>query len=395
LDFLVNLALTRIFRGARYGVADPIAFARSDEQTMLGDTLREFLEATTTLDAVREASLTETAIDRDVWGGLCEMGLVGLHVPEVYGGAGYSFAETAIVFEELGRRVVPVPLLSTVLAMEAILVSGSDAQKAALLPPIVSGARIASLAVFEDAHDVDSIETRAEPVEDGWALTGTKRYVIDAPNAAQFIVSARTPNGVGLFVVDAGAEGLSVRPTPALDATRPLGEVSLRAVTVEPDAYLGGAPCGNAVTSALDIGVIAVAQEQVGGAQRCLEMSVEYANDRYQFGRAIGSFQAVKHMCADMLVSVEHAKSVAWHAARSISDSEEARIAVPLAMSVCSDAYTKAAGDTIQIFGGIGFTWEHDAHLYFKRAKSLSLLLGSVDYYRDRLADAIGLATHD
>jgi alkylation response protein AidB-like acyl-CoA dehydrogenase len=219
--------------------------------------------------------------------------------------------------------------------------------------------------------------------------------VIDAPNAAQFIVSARTPNGVGLFVVDAGAEGLSVRPTPALDATRPLGEVSLRAVTVEPDAYLGGAPCGNAVTSALDIGVIAVAQEQVGGAQRCLEMSVEYANDRYQFGRAIGSFQAVKHMCADMLVSVEHAKSVAWHAARSISDSEEARIAVPLAMSVCSDAYTKAAGDTIQIFGGIGFTWEHDAHLYFKRAKSLSLLLGSVDYYRDRLADAIGLATHD
>jgi alkylation response protein AidB-like acyl-CoA dehydrogenase len=295
------------------------------------------------------------------------------------------------VFEELGRLVVPVPLLSTVMATEAILVSGSDAQKAALLPPIVSGARIASLAVFEDAHDVDSIETLAEAVEQGWTLSGTKRYVIDAPNADQFIVSARTPDGAGLFVVDAEAEGLSVVPTPALDATRPLGEVSLRAVTVEADAYLSGVPCGNAVTSALEIGVVAVAQEQAGGAQRCLEMSVEYANDRYQFGRAIGSFQAVKHMCADMLVSVEHAKSVAWHAARSIDDPDEARIAAPLAMSVCSDAYMKAAGDTIQIFGGIGFTWEHDAHLYFKRAKSLSLLLGSVDYYRDRLASAIGI----
>jgi alkylation response protein AidB-like acyl-CoA dehydrogenase len=167
--------------------------------------------------------------------------------------------------------------------------------------------------------------------------------------------------------------------------------VSLSAVTVDADAYLGGAPNERAIVSALDLGVVAVAQEQVGGAQRCLEISVDYANTRYQFGRAIGSFQAVKHMCANMLVSVEHAKSVAWHAARSIDDPEEARIAVPLARSVCSDAYMKVAGDTIQIFGGIGFTWEHDAHLYFKRAKSTSLLLGSVDSYRDRLADAIGI----
>lgn len=374
-------------------MADPITFSRSDEQTMLSDTLREFLAATTTLDAAREASLTETAIDGEVWEGLRDMGLIGLHVPEEYGGAGYSFAEMAIVFEELGRRVVPVPLLSTVMTTEAILASGSDAQKAALLPSIVSGARIASLAVFEDAHDLDSVETLAEPVGEGWRLAGTKRYVIDAPNADQFIVSARTPDGVGLFVVDGRAEGLSVTPTPALDATRPLGEVMLDGATVQADAYLGGAPCAHAVASALDLGVVAVAQEQVGGSQRCLEMSVEYANDRYQFGRAIGSFQAVKHMCADMLVSVEQAKSVAWHAARSIEDPDETRIAVPLAMSVCSDAYMKAAGDTIQIFGGIGFTWEHDAHLYFKRAKSASLLLGSVDSYRDRLADAIGLAS--
>jgi alkylation response protein AidB-like acyl-CoA dehydrogenase len=362
---------------------------------MLGDTVREFLEATTTLDAVRDASLTEAAIDRGVWDGLREMGLVGLHVPEEYGGAGYSFVETAIVFEELGRRVVPVPLLSTVMATEAILLAGSQAQKTALLPRIVSGDRIVALAVFEDAHSVDVTETIAKPVDGEWSLSGTKRFVIDAPNADLFILSAKNSEGIGLFVVEAASEGVAITATPSLDATRPLGVVVLDGVTVKAEAYLGGAPNEGAIRSALDVGVVAVAQEQLGGAQRCLEMSVEYANSRYQFGRAIGSFQAVKHMCADMLVSVEHAKSVAWHAARSIDDPVEARISVPLARSVCSDAYMKAAGDTIQIFGGIGFTWEHDAHLYFKRAKSTSLLLGSVDSYRDRLADAIELTTHD
>jgi alkylation response protein AidB-like acyl-CoA dehydrogenase len=372
-------------------VADRITFARTDEQIMLGDTLREFLDAEMTFDSVREQSLTDAAMDRGVWDGLRDMGLVGLHVPEEYGGAGYSFAETAIVFGELGRRVAPVPLLSTVMVTSAILTAGSEEQKTALLPPIVSGSMIASLAVFEDTHDLRSTETMAEAIDGGWLLTGTKRYVIDAPNADVFVVSAQTSEGVGLFVVEADSEGLVVIPTPSLDATRPLGEVLLSGVTADDEAYLGHAPNTNAIATALDAGVVAVAQEQAGGAQSCLEMSVEYANSRYQFGRAIGSFQAVKHMCADMLVSVEHAKSVAWHAAQSIDDPIESKIATPLARSVCSDAYVKAAGDTIQIFGGIGFTWEHDAHLYFKRAKSTSILLGSVDSYRDRLADAIGI----
>jgi len=358
---------------------------------MLGDTVREFLEATVTLDAVRDASLTDDAFDREVWNGLREMGLVGLHVPEEYGGAGYPFTETAIVFEELGRRVAPVPLLSSVMSLEAILGAGSEAQKAEFIPGIVSGDRIASLAVFEDAHDLSLTETVAEMVGGSWQISGSKRYVIDGPNADLFVVSARTSEGVGLFVIDASSDGVEVVATPSLDATRPLGEVALSAVTVDVDGYLGNAPNQDVIGSALDAGVVALAQEQVGGARRCLEISVEYANSRFQFGRAIGSFQAVKHMCADMLVSVEHAKSVAWHAARSIGDIDEASIAIPLAKSVCSDAYTQAAGDTIQILGGIGFTWEHDAHLYFKRAKSSSLLLGSVDSYRDRLADAIGI----
>ena len=372
-------------------MADRIIFARTDEQIMLASTLREFLEASGTLDAVREASLTDAAIDMTAWNGLREMGLLGLHVPEKYGGAGYTFAYSAIVFEELGRRVVPVPFLSAVMATEAILSAGSEAQKADLIPSIVSGDRIAALAVFEDAHDLRSTETTAEPGEGGWVLSGTKRYVIDAPNADLFVLSARTAEGIGLFVVEADADGVSVTSSPSLAATRPLGEVALDRVGAGNDAYLGRSPNEDAIVAALDVGVVGLAQEQAGGAQRCLEMSVEYANSRYQFGRAIGSFQAVKHMCADMLVSVEHARSVAWYAANSIGDPSEAQIAVPLAKSVCSDAYVTAAGDTIQIFGGIGFTWEHDAHLYFKRAKSTSLLLGSIDLYRDRLADAIGI----
>lgn len=358
---------------------------------MLADTVRSFLEATVEMDSVREASLARGAIHRPAWEGLAELGVVGLHIPEAYGGAGYSFVETAIVFEELGRRVVPLPLLSCVLASAAILAAGTESQKARYLPPIASGGRIASLAVFESAHDLSPLATRAVPDGDGWRLSGTKRYVTDASRAEAFVVAATTGDGVGLFFVQAGADGVTVTPTPSLDATRPLGEVALDGALVSEDAYLGGAANGEALRSALDAGVVALAQEQAGGAQRCLEISVEHAKSRFQFGRAIGSFQAVKHMCADMLVAVEHAKSAAWHAARTLEDPEESPIAVPLAKSVCSDAYVYVAGEMIQILGGLGFTWEHDAHLYFKRAKSNSLLLGSVDSHRDRLSDAIGI----
>ncbi len=372
-------------------MAERITFARTEEQTMLATTVRDFLEATVDMDTVREASLTENAFNREAWGGLVEMGLVGLHIPEQYGGAGFSFIETAIVFEELGRRVVPVPLLSSIMASAAILAAGSESQKEMLVPPIASGESTATLAVFEHAHDLDACATVANRVENGWSLTGTKRYVTDAPNADQFVVVASTDEGTRLFVVDASTAGVTIAPTPSLDATRPLGELGLEDVHVDSDACLSESDTTAAIRKALDVGVVALAQEQAGGAQRCLEMSVEYAKSRYQFGRAIGSFQAVKHMCADMLVAAEHAKSVATHAARTIDDADESAISVPLAKSVCSDAYIKAAGDTIQIHGGIGFTWEHDAHLYFKRAKSTALLLGSVNSYRDRLADAIGI----
>ncbi len=371
-------------------MAEPITFVRSDEQTMLATTVREFLDAKGDLDRVREMSVTDAAIDRDLWAGLAEMGLIGLHIPEEYGGAGFGMPELAVVFEELGSMVAPVPLLSSVLASTAILKAGTDDQKREALPGIAAGEVIATLAVYESAHDGDAHTERTTLAVDGegFVLNGIKRYVTDAPNAALFVVTAGTDDGTVLVLVDAQDSGVIVTPTPSLDPTRPLGEVQFENVNVDANAVMSGGDA--AVRAALDVGAVALAQEQVGGAQRCLEMSVEYAKTRFQFGRAIGSFQAVKHMCADMLVAVEHSKSVAWHAARTLDDPEESKVSVPLARSVCSDAYLLCAGDNIQIHGGIGFTWEHDAHLYFKRAKSTSLLLGSVGSYRDRLADAMG-----
>jgi alkylation response protein AidB-like acyl-CoA dehydrogenase len=374
-------------------VVDTVSFIRTDEQVMLADTVREFLASNASLDRVRESSLTPDAYFPDVWQGLADMGLIGLAIDEQYGGAGYGFEELAVVFEELGAMVTPVPLLSTVMASTAIAVAGSTAQKADLLPRIAAGECVATMAVFEDAHDDGSQTPTMAAVagDEGWVLSGTKRFVTDVPNADLFVVSALTDGSVGLFLVWRSLEGVDVGLVPSLDATRPLGELVLDSVAVPDDAYLGHAPNPEAIRTALDAGVVAMASEQVGGARACLEASVDYAKTRYQFGRQIGSFQAVKHMCADMLVAVEHARSVAWHAAATIDDPEESLISVPLAKSVCSDAFLKVAGDTIQVHGGIGFTWEHDAHLYFKRAKADALLLGSVDSYRDRLADAIGI----
>lgn len=360
---------------------------------MLAGTVRELLEARSDLDSIREMSLTLDAFDRGTWQGLAEMGVIGLHIPEVHGGAGYGFVEMAVVFEELGRRVTPVPLVSSFVASIAVLDAGTQEQQSSLLPSIASGDVVATLAVFEDAHGQpgDATTTTATRSDDGWVLEGTKRFVTDAPVAGLFIVAASVDGGVGLFSVARDIDGVDIEPVPSLDGTRPLGTVTFSAAHVDAGAYLGGEPAHAAIRKALDAGVVALAQEQVGGAQRCLEMSVDYAQSRYQFGRAIGSFQAIKHMCANMLVAVEHARSVAWHAARTLEDPEESMVAVPLAKSVCSDAYMLAAGDSIQIHGGIGFTWEHDAHLYFKRAKSTSLLFGSVGVYRDMLGDALGV----
>jgi alkylation response protein AidB-like acyl-CoA dehydrogenase len=373
-------------------VAETTVFRRTDEQQMLAGALRGVLASASDADTTRELSLTVDALDRRTWQALSEMGVVGLTLPGACGGADAPMTDLAIVCEELGRALRAVPLVSTVAAATAIVEAGDEAQRAAWIPQLASGDVIGTLAVFEDASGsgVEAPATTATGRVGGYRLEGVKRYVTDAVHAGVFVVAASVDGEVGLFVVPADAEGVTVDPLNALDPTRPLADVSFD-VEVDEDAYLSGASGRRAVARALDVAVVAIASEQVGGAQRCLEMSVEYAKGRFQFGRAIGSFQAIKHRCADMLVAVEQARSTAWHAAATIDDPEEAAIAVPLAKSVCSDAYVRAAGDTIQIHGGIGFTWEHDAHLYFKRAKASSLLFGSVEHHRDRLGDALGI----
>lgn len=371
-------------------MAEAISFIPTDEQSMLRSTLAEFLEAQIDFDQIREMSTDTSAIDMDTWAGLSDMGLIGLHIPESCGGGGYSMRDVAVVFEQLGRFVAPVPLLSNVMASSAVLAGGSDAQRERILPPMALGQQIGTLAVFESSHGhiPESWETTVTESGDGFVLKGAKRYVTDAVHASLFVVAAGHGDSTVLVVVDANAAGVAVTPVNALDATRPIGDVSFAEVVVAKDDVIVNA--ADALQRAIDVGVVCLAAEQVGGSQWCLDTSVEYAKNRYQFGRAIGSFQAVKHRCADMLVAVEHARSAAWYAAATIDDPEESAISVPLARSVCSDAFVQAAGDTIQILGGIGFTWEHEAHLYFKRAKSSALLLGSVGLYRDRLAEAAG-----
>lgn len=373
-------------------MADAVSFVRTEEQTMLADTLRSLLDDATDADRTRELSLTSNALDTAVWKSLADMGVVGLTLPSSVGGADAGFEDLAVVFEELGRIVAAVPLLSTVMAATVIDLAGTDEQRARLLPGIAAGTTIATLAAFEGAHDTAPGPGAATAVTVGewWRLEGTKTYVTDLPNADVAVVAASVEGELGLFVVPLDVDGVSIETLPALDATRPLGHLTL-SVELPMDARLNGGNATDALDRGLDVGVCALAQEQVGGAQRCLEMSVEYAKTRFQFGRAIGSFQAIKHACADMLIAVEHAKSAAWYAATTLEDPVERKVSVPLARSVCSDAYLKVAGDTIQVFGGIGFTWEHEAHLYFKRAKASTLLLGSVEAHRDRLGDAIGV----
>jgi alkylation response protein AidB-like acyl-CoA dehydrogenase len=373
-------------------VAEPTTFVRSEEQRMLASTLRDLLASTTDMDRTRELSLATDAMDNVTWKAISEMGLAGLALPSAYGGADSTTTDLAIVFEELGRVVAAVPLLSTVVASSVIMATGSEEQRKSLLPPLAAGETVATIAIFEDAHGhgTDTPSTKATREGGGWRISGVKRFVTDAPNADVFVVSAAVDGGVGTFVVAADADGVAIEPLNALDPTRPLGNVSFD-VLVSDGARLGGSHTGDALARAVDLGIAMVSQEQVGLSQRCLEMSVDYAKNRFQFGRAIGSFQAIKHRCADMLVAVEHARSAAWHAAATFDDPLEASIAIPLAKSVCSDTAVKVSGDTIQVFGGIGFTWEHDAHLYFKRAKATSLLFGPVGFHRDRLADAVGI----
>jgi alkylation response protein AidB-like acyl-CoA dehydrogenase len=372
-------------------------FAFTPEQDMLRDSVRSYLADKVPMSRVRELMESDPGYDPEVWAEMAAMGWQGMAIPEAYGGSGYSYLELGILLEEMGRALTPVPFFSSVvLGAGIVLLAGSDEQKAMILPGVVSGERLMALAAIEpDAPGNPATPaTVARSQDDTVRIDGTKAFVVDGHIADTLVVSARNDEGgADLYVVDANTEGVVRRIVETMDMTRKQAEVTFTGVTVPVSARLGDPGSGVVTLERLaDLAATALAFEQVGGGQRCLEMSVEYAKERRQFGRPIGSFQAIKHKCADMLVEIESARSAAYYAGWAASeDPEELLIVAPLAKSYCSEAYFSAAAETIQVHGGIGFTWEHDAHLYFKRAKSDELMFGTPAAWRAVLADRLAL----
>jgi len=371
-----------------------VNFAFSEEQDQLREFVRSFLDDKSPETAVREQMDTEVGYDEAVWNQMAEqMGLQALAIPEEYGGQGYGFVEQIVVLEEMGRALLCAPYFSScVLAANTLLQSGDEDAKNAHLPGIASGETRAALAFTEEngRWDEGGITMQASGSADSWTLDGTKMYVLDGHTANLLIVAARTDNGVSLFSVDADADGLTRTALATMDQTRKQAKLEFSGVAA---TLIGEDGAGwAALETVLDLAAVALAAEQVGGAQMCLDMAVEYAKVRVQFGRPIGSFQAIKHKCADMLLEVESAKSAAYYAGWCAAEmNDELPQVASLAKSYCSEAYFHAAAENIQIHGGIGFTWEHPAHLYFKRAKSSELLFGDPTYHRELLAQRIGI----
>ncbi len=375
-------------------------FAFSEEQEELRRTVRQFLEAKSPETEVRRLMETVEGYDPAVWKQMGqELGLQGLAIPEEYGGQGFTFIELGIVLEEMGRVLLCAPYFSSaVLAANAILNVGTDAQKAELLPGIASGDTIATLAFTEPSGKWDAAGITMEASENVGGeitLSGEKMFVIDGFTADLIVVVARTAgtsgaDGIGFYTVRGDADGLTRTSLSTMDMTRKQAKLEFDNVVAAP---LGSTQDGWAAFSkTLDQAAVALSNEMMGGAQKVLDMSVEYAKVRVQFGRPIGSFQAIKHKCADMLLEVESGKSAAYYASwAAAEDNEELPVVAALAKAYCSEAYFHASAENIQIHGGIGFTWEHPAHLYFKRAKSSEIYLGDPTYHRELLAQRIGI----
>jgi len=342
---------------------------------------------------------TTEGYDPAVWRRMSEeLALPGIHIPECCGGSGFGMVELGIVMEEMGRVLLCSPYFSTaVLAAGAIMNAGTDEQKSALLPRLASGARLATLAITEPDGNWDfrGIETVATPDADGYRLDGVKSFVVDGHIADLIIVAARVAGsggaeGLALFTIDANASSLERRLLESMDATRKIARIEFRGARAR---LLGGIESGaTTISKTLDQAAIALANEMVGGAQTMLESAVGYAKLRVQFGRPIGSFQAIKHKLADMLLEVELAKSAAYCAAQAaaVGDPEWPANA-NLAKAAASEAYVHAAAECIQIHGGIGFTWDDDTHLWFKRAKSSEVFLGQPSRHRELLMQRWGV----
>ena len=365
------------------------------EHEELREVVRRFVEKESTEPVVRALMESERGYESRTWERMAsELSLPGLIVPERHGGAGLGAVELAIVFEEMGRVLFCAPFLSTaVLATSALSSIADEATQADLLPAIAAGRTIATLAFAEEdaRFEPETVKTAARADGDAVRLEGTKTWVVDGHVADVLLVVARDEKGVALFRVAGDAPRLEREALPTLDLTRKLARVTFSGT---PATRVSSADAAAGLRKVLALAVTALAAEQVGGAQRCLDMAVEYAKTRLQFGRPIGSFQAIKHKCADLLVETEFARSAAYHAAFTAAAGEsddELLAAAHMAKSYCSETYFHAASENIQIHGGMGFTWEHPAHLYFKRARASAVLFGDAIDHRRKLAATLGL----
>jgi alkylation response protein AidB-like acyl-CoA dehydrogenase len=371
-------------------------FSFSREQDEFRSVLRRYFEQHSPTSVVRRMMATEDGWDRGSWRQMNEqLGLCGVQIPEAYGGQGFGFVELGIVMEEMGRALVCAPYFaSAVLAANAILNGASEAQKEALLPAIAAGDEIATLAFTEPKGDWDpaSVETTATRTGKRYVLDGTKSFVLDGCTADSLIVLARAPGssgaqGLSLFRLRGDTAGVTRRALKTLDPTRKLSIVAFRGAEAELIGDEGGAAGPFART--LQQAAVCLANEMVGGAQRLRESALDFAKMRMQFGRPIASFQSMKHKQADMLLEVELAKSAAYYAAGAAAD-EDADLAAlaSLAKAAASETYLQTALHTIQIHGGIGFTWDNDTHLWFKRAKSSEVFLGDATWHREQMMRA-------
>ena len=377
-------------------------FGFNQEQELLRATARKFFENECTSEFVRARMAEPAGVTEEFWKKLAEQGWLGLIYPEEFDGTGLGFVDLTVLMEEMGRAVMPGPFFSTVLLGGlTIYEAGSAAQKKEWLSKISAGQAKATLAFTEPnaRWDAAGVTVSARESSGKFTLTGTKLFVLDAHVADVIVVAARTregqrpEDGLSLFLVPKGAKGLDVKLLPTMDQTRKLCEVTFHDVTVGADALLGAKDqAWGPLSRVLDRATVALCAEMCGGAQRVLDMTTDYAKIRVAFGKPIGSYQGVKHRAADMLVEVENAKSLTYYAAWAVDENvPEAPLAASMAKAYVSDAYRRTAGAGIQLHGGIGFTWEHDLHLYFKRAKSSEFTFGDASYHRERVAQLINL----
>jgi alkylation response protein AidB-like acyl-CoA dehydrogenase len=369
----------------------------TEEQELLRETARKFLDTECDSRFVREQMTNAEATTDAFWGKLAVQGWLGIVYPEADGGSGLGLVDLVVLMEEMGRRVMPGPFLSTVLlGGAAIAEAGSPGQRREWLPPIAAGEAKSALA-WTEPHlrwDAAGITLQAREMDTGFTLSGTKFFVGDAHLADIHVIAARTrdgstmQDGVSLFLAPKDTPGLTVTPLPTIDETRKLCEVRLDHVALPASALLGEKHGGwPALSRVLARATVALCAEMCGGAQQVLDMTVEYAKLRVAFGKPIGSYQGVKHQAADMLVTLENAKSLTYYAAWALDQGlDEGPLAVSMAKAAASDMARKVAGTGIQLHGGIGMTWEHDLQLYFKRAKASEVAFGDATWHRERVA---------